>query len=173
MASLGPLWKSEGLMVPRKPVNAGGGTEPWFGQALEGGEDRGIAERLKPNLSSTSGRSSMAAPNGKRRVFAAKDQIVAFSRACAAVKPVREPDAGDLQVRFDERRWETELRPRLRHRHQGESRRKQRLPRPTDTAPAADSTLFREHLSGGTCSPVRGHLLQVKFWMYSPLSPSM
>jgi len=56
------------------------------------------------------------------------------------VKPVREPDAGDPQVRFDERRWETELWPRLRHRHQSESRRQQRLPRPTDTAPAADST---------------------------------
>jgi hypothetical protein len=46
------------------------------------------------------------------------------------VKSVREPDAGNLQVRFDERRWETELRPRLRHRHYGESRRQQLLPRP-------------------------------------------
>src|SRR5205085_10556660 len=63
------------------------------------------------------------------------------ARACPLVKPVREPDAGDPQVRFDERRWETELRPRLRHRQQGESRRQQQLPRPTDTAPAADSTL--------------------------------
>src|SRR5262249_23554753 len=30
------------------------------------------------------------------------------SRACPLVKPVREPDAGDPHVRFDERRWETE-----------------------------------------------------------------
>jgi hypothetical protein len=56
------------------------------------------------------------------------------------VKPVREPDAGNPHVRFDERRRETERWPRLRHRRQGESRRKQRLPRPTVTAPAADST---------------------------------
>jgi hypothetical protein len=32
------------------------------------------------------------------------------------VKPVREPDAGNLQVRFDERQWETEPQSRLRHR---------------------------------------------------------
>lgn len=48
----------------------------------------------------------------------------------------------DPQIRFDERQWETELWPRLRHRHQGESRRQQRLPRPTATAPAADSTFY-------------------------------
>ena len=65
-------------------------------------------------------------------------------RACPAMKPVREPDAGDPQVRFDERRRETEPRTRLRHRHQGESRRQQRLPRPTATAPAVDSTLNPE-----------------------------
>jgi len=45
-------------------------------------------------------------------------------RACPLVKPVREPDARDPQVRFNERRWEAELRPSLRHRHQGESCRK-------------------------------------------------
>src|ERR1700709_2256281 len=61
------------------------------------------------------------------------------ARACPFVKPVREPDAGDPQVRFDERRWETELRPRLRHRHQRESRRQQLLPQPKATAHAADS----------------------------------
>jgi hypothetical protein len=32
------------------------------------------------------------------------------------MKPVREPDAGNLHVRFDERRRETEPRLRLRHR---------------------------------------------------------
>lgn len=31
---------------------------------------------------------------------------VTKARACSLVKPVREPDAGDPQVRFDERRWE-------------------------------------------------------------------
>src|SRR5687768_16773255 len=63
--------------------------------------------------------------------------------ACPLVKPVREPDAGDPHVRFDERRRETEPGLRLRHRHYGESRRQQLLPRPTATAPAADSTLSR------------------------------
>jgi hypothetical protein len=57
---------------------------------------------------------------------------------------VREPDAGDPQVRFDERRRERELRPSLRHRHQGESRRQQLIPQPKATAPAADSTLGEE-----------------------------
>jgi hypothetical protein len=37
------------------------------------------------------------------------------------VKPVREPDAGDLHVRFDERRRETEPRSRLRHRHKAKA----------------------------------------------------
>jgi hypothetical protein len=79
------------------------------------------------------------AGNARSRTRGARQS--ATPRACPAVKPVREPDAGDPQVRFDERRWETEPRPRLRHRRSGESRRKQLLPRPTDTAPAADSTL--------------------------------
>ena len=43
--------------------------------------------------------------------------------ACPLVKPVREPVAGDPQVRFDERQWETEPRPRLRRGIKGESRR--------------------------------------------------
>ena len=38
-------------------------------------------------------------------------------RACLFVKPVREPEAGDPHVRFDERRRETEPGSRLRHRH--------------------------------------------------------
>jgi hypothetical protein len=29
--AVGPSQVSEGLIVPRKPVNAGGGKEPWFG----------------------------------------------------------------------------------------------------------------------------------------------
>src|SRR6059036_1999231 len=65
------------------------------------------------------------------------------SRECLLVKSLREPDAVEPQVRFDERRRETEPRPRLRHRHDGESRRQQLLPRPTVTAPAVDSTLYR------------------------------
>lgn len=27
---VGPRWASEGLIVPMKPGNAGGGKEPWF-----------------------------------------------------------------------------------------------------------------------------------------------
>ena len=41
---------------------------------------------------------------------------------------VREPDALVAHVRFDERGEETGSRWRLRHRHEGESRRQQRLP---------------------------------------------
>jgi len=62
-------------------------------------------------------------------------------KGARAYRPGREPDAGDPQVRFDERRWETELRPRLRHRA---SRRKPpatatpldlQTPRPASTLP--------------------------------------
>jgi hypothetical protein len=56
------------------------------------------------------------------------------------VKPVREPDAGDPHVRFDERRWETELRPRLRHRHQAKAAGNSDSLDLQATAPAADST---------------------------------
>src|SRR6266851_2587439 len=37
---------SEGLIVPRKPGNAGGGKGPWFGGALERAEERGIGVSL-------------------------------------------------------------------------------------------------------------------------------
>ena len=49
MVSLGPSWKSEGLMVPRKPVNAGGGTEPWFRRASERDGDRELTMSLEPD----------------------------------------------------------------------------------------------------------------------------
>jgi len=49
-------------------------------------------------------------------------------RASLQKNLVREPDAGNPQVRFDERGQETEPRSGLRHRHNGESRRQQRLP---------------------------------------------
>jgi hypothetical protein len=63
------------------------------------------------------------------------------TRACPLVKSVREPDAGDPQVRFDKRRWETELRPRLRHRHQGEAAGNS-YSLDLQPPPAVDSTLF-------------------------------
>jgi hypothetical protein len=37
---LGSTWESEGLVVPRKPVNAGGGKGPWFWCASDGEGDR-------------------------------------------------------------------------------------------------------------------------------------
>jgi hypothetical protein len=37
---LGSSWESEGLAVPLKPGNAGGGKEPWFWRASDGGGDR-------------------------------------------------------------------------------------------------------------------------------------
>src|SRR3954465_5616361 len=49
MVSLGPLWKSEGLMVPKKPANAGGGTEPWFRHASKRGGDRELTMSLEPD----------------------------------------------------------------------------------------------------------------------------
>ena len=62
-------------------------------------------------------------------------------RLCESdVKPVGEPDAGNLHVRFDERESETERWDGLRHRHVGESRRQQSLPVPKVTAPILDST---------------------------------
>jgi hypothetical protein len=36
-------------MVPRKPVNAGGGTEPWFRHASERGGDRELTMSLEPD----------------------------------------------------------------------------------------------------------------------------
>ena len=49
MASLGPLWKSEGLIVPRKPGNSGGGREPWFGHSSEREGDRELTMSLEPD----------------------------------------------------------------------------------------------------------------------------
>jgi RNA-directed DNA polymerase len=36
-------------MVPKKPVNAGGGTEPWFGHASKRGGDRELTMSLEPD----------------------------------------------------------------------------------------------------------------------------
>ena len=38
-----PRQKSEGLVVPVKPVNAGGGKEPWFGVRLDEPRSGGLA----------------------------------------------------------------------------------------------------------------------------------
>jgi hypothetical protein len=39
-AVFGSTWESEGLAVPVKPGNAGGGKGPWFWRASDGGGDR-------------------------------------------------------------------------------------------------------------------------------------
>jgi len=60
--------------------------------------------------------------------------------ACLGVKAVRELDAGNLHVQFDERGVETEPWIGLRHRQDGESRRQRQLPNPVAAAPRLDST---------------------------------
>ena len=52
----------------------------------------------------------------------------------------REPDAGKLHVRFDERRLETESWDGLRHRHSAKAAGNSYSPFPATTAPVVDST---------------------------------
>jgi hypothetical protein len=143
MVSLGPCGSRRGSWYRRSRVMPVEGRGPGSGVLLrevETGQCRKARTQIRqvpPEEAVWQGQ----AGNARSRTRGARQS--ATPRACPAVKPVREPDAGDPQVRFDERRWETEPRPRLRHRRSGESRRKQLLPRPTDTAPAADSTLER------------------------------
>jgi RNA-directed DNA polymerase len=103
---------------------------------------RFLCRRHKLRVSGTS-RFGHAEVHGEMGVVDIHQRRLRKACACPLVKLVGEPDAGDPHVRFDERRRETEPRPRLRHRHQ-RKRRQQLLPRPTATAPAADSTLFWE-----------------------------
>src|SRR5436309_958562 len=49
MAGLGPSWKSEGLVVPRKPGNAGGGKEPWLWTRFGTRRRPGLAMSLEPD----------------------------------------------------------------------------------------------------------------------------
>jgi hypothetical protein len=62
------------------------------------------------------------------------------ARRMPDVKPVREPDAGNPHVRFDERGRETKPTARIEAPVRRESRRQQLLPAPTATAPVLDST---------------------------------
>jgi len=64
------------------------------------------------------------------------------------VKPVREPDAGNPHVRFDERRWETEPRSRLRHRYKAKAAGNSyslvlQPPRPPSTLPTDENLQAR------------------------------
>ena len=60
---------------------------------------------------------------------------------------VREPDAGDPHVRFDERRLETESWRGVRHRHRAKAAGNSYPHPPTATAPVVDST--RPHCGRG------------------------
>ena len=79
---------AEGLVVPMKPGNAGGGKGPWFKATREVARARRNGATLA--LRSTSG--------------------VAEGVTGVSLSLVREPDAGNLHVRFDEGDVETELR---------------------------------------------------------------
>jgi hypothetical protein len=62
---------------------------------------------------------------------------------------IREPDAGNPHVRFDEREWETELSVAIGAPANGESRRQRPTLRPTATAPVLDSTETIARKQGG------------------------
>ena len=82
-----------------------------------------FANRVKPSWWASAGRVAPNPPRStKRWEWSTSIRGACNEGPCMPFREaVREPDAGDPQVRFDERRWETELRPRLRHR---QSRRK-------------------------------------------------
>ena len=56
------------------------------------------------------------------------------------VKPVGEPDAGNPQVRFDERGTETELWKGMSNRHMAKAAGNSENPSPKTTSPFFDST---------------------------------
>src|SRR6476620_12587404 len=49
MAGFGPSWKSEGLIVPRKPGNTGGGKGPWLWTRFGTRRRPGLAMSLEPD----------------------------------------------------------------------------------------------------------------------------
>jgi hypothetical protein len=95
---------AERLVVALKPGNAGGAKGPHFG--CVDGRDKGIAIGFGLATQKEPERSGSDSTDGRR-----------FTIVCLSVKPVGEPDAGNLPVRFDEREVETEHGMRLlRHR---------------------------------------------------------
>ncbi len=69
---------------------------------------------------------------------------------------VREPDAGDPHVRFDERRLETEPRRGVRHRHLAKAAGNSYPLPPTATAPVVDSTRYGGSTTGRSNARSRG-----------------
>jgi len=92
----GPHRESERPIVPSKPGNAGGGKGPWFKAALK-------AARAG-SLVATPDKPAKAQKPQKAPRCAAKG----LAREPRSRVLVREPDAGDPHVRFDERDVETE-----------------------------------------------------------------
>ena len=84
----GPSGMAERLVVPMKPGNAGRGKGPQFRGGAESSRETAIGASLATRL--------MLAGRGRHPMPA------------TAWHPVREPDAGDPHVRFDERDVETE-----------------------------------------------------------------
>ena len=84
----GPSGMAERLVVPMKPGNAGRGKGPQFRGGAESSRETAIGASLATRL--------MLAGRGRHPMPA------------TAWDPVREPDAGNPHVRFDERDVETE-----------------------------------------------------------------
>jgi len=92
-----PPGVTERLVVAMKPGNAGRAKEPWFWNAVGRNKGRAIgmclATSIRPNV-----------PDAARL----PGEGVLPDAVCPTVTPVREPDAGNPPVRFDERELETE-----------------------------------------------------------------
>ena len=110
---------ADGSVVPRKPGNAGGGKGPWFKATQEVARARRMGQPLN---------------SGKRQALQVASQAL---RLCL----VREPDAGNPPVRFDERDVETELR----RGYSGTARRKGRQQTNRTYCHRATSRLYRRN----------------------------
>src|SRR5271166_2251520 len=125
--------ESDGVVVPLKPGNSGGGKDPAFWGICRRGRGlvtwgKPIKHRLKPG---TIRADFVVMP---RRCGGMEDAHAAARRALA-VKPVGKPDAGNPHVRFDERGGETG--------------------RANDTAPFLDSAVRLVFRPRGRCWPAR------------------
>ena len=127
-AGVGRGRESEGLVLPWKPGNAGGGKEPWFWVLVREWRVREIGMRLTtpPAIRTLQRKLYVKAKTEPTKTPWARDAAlyrgtglrarrpVSPGRsascgpvACLGVKPVREPCAGKRQARFDERSQET------------------------------------------------------------------
>ena len=116
----GRIGVAERLVVPTKPGNSGGGKGPQFRTDARRGEGPGDWEtyQLRKGLKNRRGRH---APEQRREL------------------PVREPDAGNPHVRFDERGVETGATAELMRHRQTKEAATDRPDLPL-TAPHPDST---------------------------------